>query len=116
MIIDGRRPKYSEQNLSYCHFVHQKSDTDCRGTKSGLSGQKATPSRLCHRCPSQVANSVINLRVLISKKLRFENNACGFTKKKKKKKGNFSLNLLNLSAVNVICKFKPYEILRRVDL
>jgi hypothetical protein len=26
--IDRRKPKYSEKNLSQCHFVHQKSHVD----------------------------------------------------------------------------------------
>jgi hypothetical protein len=33
--IEGGKPKYSEQNLSHCHFVHQKSDTDRPGIEPG---------------------------------------------------------------------------------
>jgi hypothetical protein len=28
-------PKYSEKNLTYCHFVHNKSDMDGPGIETG---------------------------------------------------------------------------------
>jgi hypothetical protein len=34
--IDRRSVKGSEKNLYHCHFVHQKSLTNCSGSELGL--------------------------------------------------------------------------------
>jgi len=39
---DQAKPKYSEQNMSQCHFDHQKSHTDWSGIEPSLQGARLT--------------------------------------------------------------------------
>jgi hypothetical protein len=46
--IDRGKPKYSEKNLSQCHFVHDKSRVD-PGSNQGLRDERPATNRLSHR-------------------------------------------------------------------
>jgi len=81
------------------------------GLNPGLSGQKATPTRLGHQCPRRAPTNVIIPHIVKSNKLRFEKNIRVFFKNAEN-----SLNFLHVFAVNMNCVFKSYEVLRRVYL
>jgi hypothetical protein len=45
---DRGKPKYPGKNLSQCHFVHQKSHTDCPGIEPDFRGERSATNRLSH--------------------------------------------------------------------
>jgi hypothetical protein len=46
--IDGGKPKYSGENLSQCHFVHQNPTWTDLGSNPGLRGERPSTNRLSH--------------------------------------------------------------------
>ena len=75
-ITDKVKPKYPEENISQCQFVHQKSHTDCSwgsGTKEAqLIVWTAAYSVL--NCGLQGGNTVASLFFLILKLISNQNN------------------------------------------